>query len=328
MSRRVLVFTPNWLGDAVMALPAMADVRRALPDATLHLAARHSIAPLAPLVPGVDSTVLLAGRTASIEAVRAGRYDTALLLPNSFNTAWIVHRAGVPERWGYRNEFRSALLTRAVAPPARVHQAAYYQHLTTQLGFPPGPLEPRLVVSDEVRASGAARLEAAGWVNGEPLVAMAPGAAFGGAKRWPPAHYAGTADALAAQSVRVVLIGAGADSRAGAEVLAGVSSSARPINLIGATDLSTLAGVLLHCRALVTNDSGAMHFAAALGVPVTAIFGPTNERETRPLGPGRVSVLHGRTWCRPCMLRECPLTHGCMTGVHAELVIDDVRRCL
>ena len=119
MSRRVLVFTPNWLGDAVMALPALADVRRALPDATIDLAARPAIAPLTPLVPGIDATVRLAGRAASIEAVRAGRYDTVLLLPNSFNTAWIVHRAGVPERWGYRNEFRSALLTRAVAPPAR-----------------------------------------------------------------------------------------------------------------------------------------------------------------------------------------------------------------
>ncbi len=99
----------------------------------------------------------------------------------------------------------------------------------------------------------------------------------------------------------------------------------RPINLIGATDLSTLAAVLVHCRALVTNDSGAMHFAAALGVDVTAVFGPTNEHETRPLGSGRVSVVHADVWCRPCMLRECPLTHRCMTLVGVDDVVREMR---
>jgi heptosyltransferase II len=325
MSRRLLVFAPNWLGDAVMALPAIADLRRASPDASLDVAARASIAPLVPLVPGIDQTIVVGERRASISAVKAGGYDAVLLLPNSFNTAWIAWSAGVPERWGYGHEFRSLLLTRAVAPPSRVHQAAYYQHLTTTLGFEPGPLEPMLVVPHDLRMIGEDRLEDGGWDRQTPLVAMAPGAAFGGAKRWPAERFAAAADALARDGVRSVLIGAAADARAGAEVMAAVHSGLRPIDMIGRTDLSTLAAVLVQCRALVTNDSGAMHFAAALGANVVAVFGPTNEFETRPLGTGRRAVVHTDVWCRPCMLRECPLTHRCMTGVSADAVLREVR---
>lgn len=328
MSRKLLVFLPNWLGDAVMALPALADLRRAWPDATIDLAARPSVMPLTPLIPGTNQTVRLDGRAAGIEAVKAGGYDAALLLPNSFNSAWLAHRAGIPERWGYRHDFRGVLLTHAVAPPTRLHQAAYYQHLTTALGFEPGPLEPRLVVSADAEAAAVRHLAEAGWNGREPLVALAPGAAFGSAKRWPAARFAATAEELSAAGVRSVLIGAAGDRKGGDDVLALVRPAATPIDLIGATDLATLAGVLRQCRALVTNDSGAMHFAAALGVPVTAIFGPTNERETRPLGAGSVSVITGSAWCRPCMLRECPLTHACMRSVAAATVVQDVRRYL
>lgn len=325
MSRRLLIFAPNWLGDAVMALPAVADVRRALPGAAIDIAARAPIAPLLPLVPGIGQAVVFGKPADSLASIRAGGYDTILLLTNSFNTAWLARRSGVPERWGYRNEFRSVLLTKAVAPPTRVHQAAYYQHLTTALGFAPGPLVPALDVPADLRVIGEERLVEQQWDPHTPLVAVAPGAAFGGAKRWPAAHVAATIDALARDGVRAVLIGAPADARAGAEVLALVHTSLRPIDLIGRTDLSTLAAVLVHCRGLVTNDSGAMHFAAALGVSVTAVFGPTNERETRPLGTGRLSVVHTNVWCRPCMLRECPLTHRCMTGVTPDTVLREVR---
>jgi heptosyltransferase II len=180
-------------------------------------------------------------------------------------------------------------------------------------------------VPHDLRMIGEDRLEDGGWDRQTPLVAMAPGAAFGGAKRWPAERFAAAADALARDGVRSVLIGAAADARAGAEVMAAVHSGLRPIDMIGRTDLSTLAAVLVQCRALVTNDSGAMHFAAALGANVVAVFGPTNEFETRPLGTGRRAVVHTDVWCRPCMLRECPLTHRCMTGVSADAVLREVR---
>jgi heptosyltransferase-2 len=325
---RLIVFAPNWLGDAVMALPALADVRRAWPSTAIDIAARSPIAPLVPLIPGISQAVLLGGREASVERLRAGGYDAAILLPNSFNAAWLARSAGIRERWGYRREFRSLLLTRTVALPPPLHQSAYYQHLTTSLGFPAGPMEPQLQVPDDLRVIGEERLVKSGWDAVTPLVAVAPGAAFGGAKRWPADRFAALIDGLARDGIRVALIGAPADAGAGADVIARVHTGFRPIDLIGATDLSTLAAVLVHCRALATNDSGAMHFAAALGINVTAIFGPTSERETRPLGSGRLSVVHADVWCRPCMLRECPLTHRCMTRVTADMVLRDMRHGL
>ncbi|MGE3519258.1 MAG: lipopolysaccharide heptosyltransferase II [Vicinamibacterales bacterium] len=329
MSRRVLVVVPNWLGDAVMALPAIADLRRAMPEATVDLAARPSVAPLATLVPGVGATVPLGSRRERVDRVRAGRYDAALLLPNSFQSAWVVWKAGVPERWGFRRDLRAPLLTRAIVPPVRVHQAAYYQTLTTALGFSPGPLEPRLTLTPDARERGDALLSEAGWTDGHaPLIAMAPGAAYGGAKRWPAPAYAELLDALAGDGVRTVLVGARGDMPASAEVRATARTGAGAIDLTGRTDLPALAGVLARCRALVTNDSGAMHLAAALGTDVVALFGPTNESETRPLGPVRARVLHTGVWCRPCMLRECPLTHRCMTGIAPAVVAQEARASL
>ena len=325
MTNRVVVFAPNWLGDAVMALPAIADLCRAKPGMAVDIAARPSIAPLVSLIPGIDRTIVLGDRRSSIDRVASGGYREALLLPNSFNVAWVARSAGIPERWGYRHEFRSVLLTRAVPPPSRVHQVEFYQYLTAALGFARGPLTPELRVSDELRMRGRTLLLERGWDGRAPLVAVAPGAAFGGAKRWPAARFAATIDALARDGVRAVVIGAPADTDAGREMCTLLASSTRPINLVGATDLPLLAAVLVQTRALLTNDSGAMHVAAALGLNVTAVFGPTNERETRPLGTGRRSVVHAETWCRPCMLRECPLTHRCMTSVSVETVVNDVK---
>lgn len=328
MGERVLVFAPNWLGDAVMALPAVADLRRARPAATIEVAARPSVAPLVSLIPGVERGVVLHGRRASIDAVRAGGYDEALLLPNSFNVAWIARRAGVPERWGYRHDFRSLLLTRAVPPPSRVHQAAFYQRLTTALGFPAGPMEPTLSVSQEQREQGESLLAARGWDPRTPLIAVAPGAAFGSAKRWPSDRFAGAIDAASRMGARAVLVGARADMAAAREVCSRLAPSAAPIDLVGATTLTELAAVLVSCRVLLTNDSGAMHLAGALGVNVVAVFGPTNERETRPLGAGRLSVVRRPVWCSPCMLRECPLTQRCMTKVSVEDVMNEMRASL
>ena len=299
-----------------MALPAIADVRRALPKTTIDVFARPSIAPLFGLVRD-------AGRVLTGDVPRDGNYAAALLLTNSFQTALAARRAGIPERWGYRGDWRSWLLTRAVLPPPdTVHQAAGYQLLTRSLGFPSGPVEPILCASEEAKSAGRELLASAGWDRATPLVALAPGAAYGGAKRWPESSFAELALSLARDGVRPVLIGGASDGVR--EKFAG----ADPINLIGRTDLETLAGVLLQCRALVSNDSGAMHFAAALGVHVVAVFGPTDERVTRPIarqGTSAVILTH-EVWCRPCLHRECPLTHACMRGIGAEAVIQELRR--
>jgi heptosyltransferase-2 len=365
VTSRLLVFAPNWLGDAVMALPALADVRQALPSATIDVAARPPIVPLFTLVPAVNNVLTLEKGHGSIELLRNGHYELALLLPNSFNAARLAWSAGIPERWGYRSDFRSPLLTKAVGAPNRVHQAEYYRHLVRELGVGiTGPAtafasggrfgesrrslwrrrkaghyvrsatvprwdvrdaaRPLLEVSANQRDAGRALLAEEGWDSGTPLIAIAPGAAFGGAKRWPAKSFTALIDAFAKDGIRAVLVGAAGDRPAVIEVLAGVTTSIRPIDLVGRTDLPTLAGVFVHCRALVTNDSGAMHLAAALGVSVTALFGPTRERETHPLGDAH-TVLTNPVWCRPCMLRECPLTHRCMTGISVDSVLAATR---
>ena len=338
-SKRLIVFAPNWLGDAVMALPAIEDVRRHAPGASVSVAARPSIAPLFALVPGIGDVVVVdrrgAGWREGVRLLREGSFDAALLLPNSLQSVLTAWRAGIPERWGYRAQGRAPLLTRAVRPPAaRGHQARYYQRQTESLGFAPGPLEPRLEAPADARRAATALLSSAGWNGRSPLVALAPGAAYGGAKRWPAASFAALAAALAGDEVTSVLVGGVADAAAGAEVM-GTGIFVRdapgknipvPINLIGRTDLPMLAGVLAQCRALVSNDSGAMHFGAAVGVPLVAIFGPTNEHETRPIGRPEPVVLSHHVWCRPCMLRECPLTHRCMREVTVETVLSATRR--
>jgi heptosyltransferase-2 len=334
----ILVLAPNWLGDAVMALPAIADVRRHFPGATVTVAARRPLAALAAMVPGVDHTLALeSGRGARMLAtipadarrLRAGCFDAVLLLPNSFHAALVAFGARIPERWGYRADFRAPLLTRAVPRPRapRMHQAEYYQHLTSALGIPAGPLRAEIRVDARHRADADRLLRAHGW-DGGPLVGIAPGAAYGSAKRWLPDRMGAVAARLARDGhAGVVVVGADED-RETVEIVTRTATaegarSSRVLNLAGKTDLPVLAGVLSRCRAFVSNDSGAMHLAAAVDVPVVAIFGPTREWATSPLpGPSRLETAIVRTdvACRPCMLRTCPIDHRCMT----RIAVDDV----
>ena len=330
---RLVILAPNWLGDAVMALPAIADVRRARPDCRVTIAARPSIAPLFRLLaesggPSDDVEVVTLERRrwselgAEVDVLRAGRFDAALLLPNSLRSALMVSRAGIAERWGYRSDCRGRLLTRAVQPPRVLHQVELYQRLVQALGFPNGPIEPTLAVPAAAR--DAAEQLLAGVDRARPRVAIAPGAAYGGAKRWPPAFFAALARSLAGDGIETIMVGSAADRRTADEVL---QSNPHVHDLVGKTDLAALTGILASCRTLVTNDSGAMHLAAAVGTPVTAVFGPTDERATRPLGD-RHAILTGPAWCRPCMLRECPLDHRCMRGIEVAPVVAAARRTL
>ncbi len=340
---RLVVLAPNWLGDAVMALPAIADVRRHWPHAMFAVAARRGLAPLFDAVPGVDEVVALDAAPPRLSVasdarrLRDGAFDAALLLPNAFRAALVTWRARIAERWGYATDRRGWLLTRRVERPAadRLHQADYYRHLTAALDVPAGPRHPVLRASDAARGAARRLLGDAGW-RGERIVGLAPGAAYGSAKRWPPDRVG----ALAARVVRElgalpVLVGAAADRVTAGEVMAAAAAAGLPpsaiMDLTGRTDLATLIGVLEACAAFVSNDSGAMHLAAALDVPVTAIFGPTREWATSPLpGPaGRdAAIVHTDVDCRPCMLRTCPIDHRCMTRIAVDDVLGPVGRAL
>jgi heptosyltransferase II len=334
---RALVVAPNWLGDAVMALPAIADIRRAFPSTRVIVAARRAVADIFRLAPAVDEVVTLGwdGRwwrrgafDADATLLRDLRADLAILFPNSFATAWLVTRARVPARWGYGSDMRRALLSRAIRrPKGSLHQGAYYQHLTKGLGIAPGPLEPELTVPERATAAARELLRSQGWDGESPLVVLAPGAAYGTAKRWIPAHVAQlVTDLVGKRQVSCVLVGGRGDAQTTGDIVSRLDPSvaARVFDLTGQTTLEGLAAVLALGRACVSNDSGAMHVAAAVGTPVVAVFGPTREYETAPLtrAGGRADIVTHPVWCRPCMLRECPIDHRCMTGITPQQVFE------
>jgi heptosyltransferase-2 len=354
---RVVVRAPNWLGDIVMAMPAIAAVRAAHPGAHLAVAAPAPFADVCAAMPGVDGVVPLSGAGiraigAHAEALAAGRFDVAILFTNSFASALAASRAGIAERWGYNRDWRGRLLTRAVpARPARTsapesrptstpesiptsgpHHSAYYLRLVASLGMPavsagPGSSVPLpLPVAAADRA--AAILAEVGVGAGVRLVGFAPGAAYGSAKRWPPERVAGAIAGLAGRGVRAVLVGAAADREIARAIQSALDPTVRAsvVDLVGRTDVAVLMAVLARCAVVVANDSGAMHVASAVGRPVVAIFGPTDERATAPLGPH--TLVRHDVWCRPCLLRACPIDHRCLRRIEAADVVEAVARHL
>ncbi len=317
-----------------MALPALGAVRAAFPGTEIAIVASGSVAAIfEEETPAAPDELIALGSTDTPGRLRqnepavlaAGRFDAALLLPSSFRAAWTARRAGIPERWGYAANLRGWLLTRAIQrPKARhLHQSAYYGELVRGLGIEMPESLPRLAVRGETVRRADAVLAHHGIDGSAPIVGFAPGAAYGHAKRWPPRRVADVVVRLT-ESRRAVclLLGAPADRDAGREIESSLPAHVRPVNLIGRTDLRLLAGVLARCGAFVSNDSGAMHLAAAIGVPVVAIFGPTDDRVTAPLGDH--DVLVHQVFCRPCMLRDCPIDHRCMRGITAAAVFEAV----
>jgi heptosyltransferase-2 len=307
------------------------------------MAARPSVARLFAMVPEADAIVELEWRGGPLRVaamrrdaarLRAEVADAAVLLPNSFASALLASRARVPERWGYAGDLRTSLLTRAIdRPPAGLHQARYYQHLLEALGVPAGPLEPRIVLADRTREESSALLRAGGWEPGRPLIALAPGAAYGTAKQWPPEHFATLVERLVTgEHAFCAILGTAADAGVAQAIRERLPARTRGgvADLCGRTTLETLAGILATARACVSNDSGAMHLAAAAGVPLAALFGPTNERETAPLPRRGVAaeILIHQVSCRPCMLRECPIDHPCMRDLEPDRVLRVVRELI
>ncbi len=359
---RVVVRAPNWLGDIVMAMPAIAAVRAAHPGAHLAVAAPAPFADVCAAMPGIDGVVPLSGSGiraigAHAEALKAGGFDLAILFTNSFASALAASRAGIAERWGYNRDWRGRLLTRAVpvrpAPrstpesipkptPESIpkstpessgrHHSAYYLRLVASLGMPavdagPGPFT-ALPPPAAAAARAAALLAEAGVGAEARLVGFAPGAAYGSAKRWPPERVAGAIAGLAGRGVQAVLVGAAADREIARAIQSALDPAVRAsvVDLVGRTDVAVLMAVLARCAVVVANDSGAMHVASAVGRPVVAIFGPTDERATAPLGPH--TLVRHDVWCRPCLLRACPIDHRCLRRIDAADVVEAVARHL
>jgi heptosyltransferase-2 len=322
---RILVRAPNWLGDAVLSLPAVRDLRRNFPGARLEVLARPWVAPLYGAVREVDAVRESRGVGADAEAVR-GAFDAAVLLPNSFASAFALWRAAIPERWGYATDLRGALLTRRPRVPAEVRgrsQVYYYRAMLAGAGLDVSPeADASLRCPDDWAARGEERLGG----GGPPWIGLNPGAFFGPAKRWLPARYAAAGDLLARHmGARVAILGGEGERALGGAIAAGMRAPVRM--LCGETTLPELVGVLSRLRLLVTNDSGPMHVAAALGVPLVAVFGPTDWRETAPVGR-RHRLVREPVHCSPCLLRECPIDHRCMKRISVDRVVGEAQALL
>jgi heptosyltransferase-2 len=308
---RILVRAPNWLGDVVLSLAAVRDLRRNFPHARIEVLARPSVASLYEAVSEVDG-LRLAGRFPDdVDALR-GAFDAAVLLPNSFASALQVWLAGIPERWGYATDGRARLLTRRARVPGTVRarsQVYYYRAMLAGVGLSVSASpDVSLRCPEAWAARGAALLEGDG-----PWIGLNPGAFYGTAKRWAPERFATLGDLLARRTgATIAILGGSAERPLGEAVAASMRVPARV--LCGETSLPDLVSVLSRLKLLVTNDSGPMHVASALGVPVVAVFGPTDWRETPPSGePHR--VVREDVHCSPCLLRECPIDHRCMGRV-------------
>ena len=327
----LLIRAPNWMGDVVLSLAAVRDLRRNFPVARIEVLARPGVADLYRAVREVDAVRTATGFKGDIESIRAGAFGAAVLLPNSFGTALQALLARVPERWGYATDGRGRLLTRRARVPPEVRgrsEVYYYRAMLAGVGLEvTASPDVTLRCPEEWSARGAALLDAGGSDESDgPWVGFSPGASFGAAKRWIPERYSAVGDFLGRQhDARIAILG-GRDERPLANaVAAGMRAPAR--NLCGETTTAEMVGVLSRLRLLVTGDSGPMHVAAALGVPVVAVFGPTDWRETAPFTAAH-RLVREPVHCSPCKLRECPIDHRCMTRISADRVLEAARELL
>jgi heptosyltransferase-2 len=305
------------VGDVVLSLPALRDLRRCFPTAWLSVLARPWVAEVYRAVPEVDAVSESRGHGADVASLR-GRFDLAVLLPNSFGSALVLWRAGVPERWGYATDARGVLLTRGCRVPPHVRgrsQVYYYRAMLEGVGLAvSGQPDASLACPPEWADRGRALLG-----DGGPWVGVNPGAFYGSAKRWLSERFAAAADLVARRTGASVAIVGGAAERPLGEAIAGQLRAPSRV-LCGETTLGELVGVLSSLRVLLTNDSGPMHLAAALGTPLVAVFGPTDWTETAPVSP-RAVLVREDVECSPCLLRECPIDHRCMRRVQVERVV-------
>ncbi len=343
---RILVRAVNWVGDTVLSYPAVQGLKARFPRSHLAVFVRDHLADLWRTCPYVDEVIPFQqkrGWKGVSEDLRLGsllgrkKFDLAVVFPRSFRSAYQMCLARIPIRLGYQDEWRSLFLTRRI-PRTRellgVHRVHYYRHLIDAFGTNAHEAEshetegelksPHISLGGEVRAWARERLEALGLLDGRPLIAMNPGATYGLAKCWPVDRFGELGKRIVDhRKASVLLLGKEEEGFITQAVLRQIGDGG--VDLTGKTGLLQLAAILEHCRLLVTNDTGTMHVAAAVGTPVAAIFGPTDPVTTGPWGVGH-AIVRKEVDCSPCLKRVCPKDHACMQKItvdEVEAVVDE-----
>ena len=334
--RRIVVRGPNWLGDAEMCEPALSQLPILFPQAEITLLVKPAIADLLAQHPSVNRTLVyddrgrhagLTGKWTLAGVLRRHRFDLAILFQNAFEAALISFLAGIPRRFGYATDGRSLLLTDPVVVPPRSaqrHQVEYYWDLLKPLGGQGPAPAPRLFVTPEESALIARRLADAGIGAADLVIGVNPGSTYGHAKRWLPDRYAEVVNRVVKDTqsrsgarVGVAILGAKGEEPLGKAIADQIKT--RSVVCSGQTTVRELMALVKRCQLFLTNDTGPMHVAAAFNVPLVAIFGPTDWQTTSPFGVD-AQLVRQPVSCAPCLLRECPIDHRCMTGVTVEQV--------
>ncbi len=329
---KIVVRAPNWIGDSILALPAVRSLSKNFPEAQIWIAAKHWVKDLFQSYDFIKEIIPLPAANdikslrRSAKIIKAFHFDTGVLLTNSFGSALLFYLAKIPHRWGYSRDGRGFLLTRKVSLKRKnhSHQADYYMTLISELGMKTHSPKLFLPLTQEEKEEARKLLLSNGIELERPLIILNPGASYGPAKRWPAQNYAELGRLLQERNKASILITGAADEDELARTIASFLGT-KPLVLTGQTDLRRLAGLISQSALFVTNDSGPMHMANALGVPVIAIFGPTDPSTTGPFQDPAV-VIKKDTVCWPCSYRECPFDHRCMTAITPEEIFTVCQR--
>ena len=337
----MVVRVPNWIGDAVMCLPALRALRRILPNAKITVVSRPGSADIFRDADCADEILVyersgLSSAWKQSQEWRRRRFDLAVLFQNAFEAAAIAFMARVPARIGYDAESRGFLLTHPIPSPAwknERHEVFYYLNIISELERAlTGSTAPELIgpefalhVSDDRRRQAQDLLRRHATHGGGPLILLCPGSVNSRAKRWPAERYAALSDQFIEEGATVALIGSPGERDVSEEVCA--HARHQPITLTGETSVAEVTGLIAIADLLVTNDTGPAHIGPAVGTPTLVIFGPTNPVTTRPFGPAGVVVRHPPD-CAPCMLRDCPIDHRCMTAITSGEIFERAKELM
>jgi heptosyltransferase-2 len=321
---RILVRSSNWLGDAVMSVPTLRAIKNGRPDAQVTIATPSNMAPMWKLVPGVDAIISLPNGSllSAVGLLRQqAHFDAAILFPNSLRVALESWLSGIPRRVGYQGHWREWLLNQTVPEPRKSGPPEHHSLRFVRIARDCGAETCTIQHPTPINREQASNIQIT--VADQTLkIGLCPGAEYGPAKRWLPERFAEVAAKISGQtSAQWILFGTKNDATIGDQIAAAIGDHC--VNRIGRTTLDELINELRECRLLLTNDTGTMHLAALLGVPVVAIFGSTEPRLTGPLGNGHV-VLRHHVECSPCFLRICPIDFRCMKAVSTQEVVDAV----
>ncbi len=332
---KVLVRSANWVGDTVMMLPSLAALRKAFPDAQITVLANPWVSPILKAHPAVDRIIPMDKGKGFLSAfkeltritaqLRSERFDLAVLFQNAFEAAFLAFLGGATYRVGYNTDGRGFLLTHKVKRHRAIlstHQVDYFLGLVEAMGWAAQEREPILYLNEKDVRSAGALLSSEGIDIGNFVVGLNPGAAYGPAKRWPAARFAAIGDwASQRWNAKVLLFGTFSERNISAEVSQLMHGD--HVNLCGKTTLGQAMALIKRCNFFVSNDSGLMHVAAACGVPLVAIFGPTNHLQTSPVSKHARIVRHSFE-CSPCMKEVCATDHRCMLSVEPAEVWDEM----